>query len=94
MQGGERVAAGGVRQRRGKGCAVGKRVGEQTVIAGASDLDPAKAREMRRQELGVEEAVAAEPQPGRQMHEGDFARVGGTAEHAFAKKDGAERYAV
>jgi len=39
------------------------------MIAGAGDFDTAEARQMRRQELRVEEAVAAEPQSGSEMHE-------------------------
>src|ERR1700730_18958831 len=64
------------------------------MIAGAGDFDPAEARQMRRQELRVEEAVAAEPQPGSQMHEGDLARVGYPAEHALAEKHRTDRDAV
>ncbi len=46
---------------------------------------------MRGQELGVEQAVAAETQPGDQMHQGDFARVGLATEHAFAEESRADR---
>jgi len=49
---------------------------------------------MRRQELRVEEAVAAVPQPGCQMHEGDLARVGDPAEHAFTEERRTDRDAV
>ena len=49
---------------------------------------------MRCQELRIEEAVAAEPQPGSQMHESDLARVGDPAEHAFAEKRRPDRDAV
>jgi len=45
---------------------------------------------MRGQELGVEQAVAAETQSCDQMDQGDFARVGFAAEHAFAKEDRAD----
>src|SRR5438445_4637187 len=64
------------------------------MIAGAGDFDSAELRKVRRQKLGVEEAVPAEPQAGRQMHERDLAGVGRTAEHAFAEKGGADRDAV
>src|SRR5271169_1947468 len=46
---------------------------------------------MRGQELGVEQAVAAETQPHDQMDEGDFARGGLATEHAFAKESRADR---
>ena len=64
------------------------------MIAGAADLDRAELRQMRRQELGVEQAVAAEPQPRDQMHQRDLAGVGLAAEHALAEERGAERDAV
>src|SRR5689334_23599378 len=49
---------------------------------------------MRRQKLGVEQPIAAEPQPGRQMDQRDLARIGGAAEHAFAEERRPERDAV
>src|SRR5438067_6953913 len=49
---------------------------------------------MRGQELGVEQAVTAEPQPRGEMDECDLARVGHPAEHALAEKRRAERDAV
>jgi hypothetical protein len=64
------------------------------MIARATDFDPAKLRKVRGQKLGVEEAIAAEPQARGQMHECDLARVGHSAEHAFAEKSGADRDAV
>jgi len=64
------------------------------MIASAGDLDAAEARQMRRQELGVEQAVAAEAQPGDQVNERDFARLALAAEHAFTEKDRTERNAV
>src|SRR5215813_12220787 len=69
-------------------------VGEQPMIVPAGDLDAAEAGEMRRQELGVEQEVAAETQPGDEVNEGDLARLALAAEHAFAKKDAPDRDTV
>jgi hypothetical protein len=71
-----------------------QRVGEQPMIAAAGDFDAPEAGEMRRQELGVEQAVAAESQPGDQVNQGDLARLALAAEHALAEKDGPDRDAV
>ena len=94
LQDGERVPAGAVGQHRGEEGAVGECLGEQPMIAGAGDLDAAKARQMGCEELGIEQAIAAEAQPGGQVDEGDLARVVLSAEHAFAKKGRTERDAV
>ena len=51
-------------------------------------------REVRCQELGVEQAIAAKPQAGDEMDERDLAGVGHAAEHALAEERGAERDAV
>src|SRR5438105_8576946 len=64
------------------------------MITSAGDFDPAELREMWGQKLSVEEKVAAKPQARGQMHEGDLARVGHAAEHAFPEKSGADRDAV
>jgi hypothetical protein len=64
------------------------------MIARAGDFDAAELREVRGQKLGVEKAIAAEPQAGGQMHEGNLARVDRAAEHAFAEKGGADRDTV
>jgi len=71
-----------------------QRVGEQPMIAAAGDFDGPEAGEMRRQELGVEQAVAAEAQPGGEVNEGHLARLTLTAEHAFAEKGRADRDTV
>jgi hypothetical protein len=64
------------------------------MIPRAGDFDPAELRKVRGQKLSVEEKIAAEPQARSQMHEGNLARVGRAAEHAFAEKGGADRDAV
>src|SRR5207302_11161391 len=74
--------------------AVAQRLPQQTVIAGAGDLDRAELRQMRRQKLRVEQTVAAVAQARHEMHERDLARIGDAAEHALAKKGAAERDAV
>src|SRR5271167_1055379 len=64
------------------------------MITRAADLDAAKARQMRRQELGIEQAEAAEAQAGDEVNQRDLARVVLAAEHALAKEDRTERNAV
>jgi len=64
------------------------------MIARTGDFDPAELRQVRRQKLGIEQAIATEPQADGQMHEGHFARVGHAAEHAFAEEGSADRDAV
>jgi len=91
LQGRERVGARGFGQHRRKGRAVGKGLGEQAVISCPGDFDPAKARQVRRQKLGVEQAVPAETQPRDEVDERDLARISGAAEHALAKESGTER---
>jgi len=49
---------------------------------------------MRRQELGVEQAIAAEPEPRDEMNERHLACIGMAAEHALAEKNRADRDAV
>ena len=78
----------------GKDAPIGERRGEQPVITGARDLDTAELRQMRGQELGVEQTIAAEPQPRDQMDQGHLARVGLAAEHAFAEERRTDRDAV
>src|SRR5579864_7504501 len=74
--------------------AIAQRLGKEPVIARAGNLDRAKPREMRCQELGVEQAIAAAAQPRDEMGERDLARIANSAEHALAEKGGAERDAV
>src|SRR5271167_646367 len=64
------------------------------MITRAADLDAAKARQMRRQELGIEQAEAAEAQAGDEVNQRDLARVVLAAEHALAEEDRTERDAV
>src|SRR5258705_17257 len=105
LQTGERVAAAArssgagrssisARQVARKHTAVTQRLGKQAVIAGAGDLDRAELRQMRRQELGIEQSVAAEPQGRHEMDERHLAGGGNPAEHALAEEGGAERHAV
>src|ERR1700747_3682279 len=58
------------------------------------DLDAAEACQMRCQELGIEQAKAAEAQAGDQMDKGDLARVVLAAEHALAEEDRTERNTI
>src|SRR5438876_9714363 len=94
LQGGQRIAAYALRQRGREAGRIGERVGEQTMVPGTGDSDAAETCQMRRQELRVEQAVSAEPEPDHQMHEGDLARIDGAAEHALSEKGGAQRDAV
>jgi len=64
------------------------------MIAGTGNLDCPELREMRRQELRVEQAVAAAPQPRNELDERDLARIAHSAEHALAEKGGAQRDAI
>ena len=50
--------------------------------------------QMRRDELRVEQAIAAAIQPRHQMDQADFRRVGDAMEHALAKKGPAHRQPV
>src|SRR5437764_773651 len=77
-----------------KDAAVTQRLGEEAVIAGPGDLDPAELRQMRGQKLGVEQPVPAEPQARGEVDQRDLARIGDPAEHALAEKRRAERDAV
>jgi hypothetical protein len=64
----------------------------QVVVA--ADFDRAEARQMRGDELRVEQPVAAEPQARDEMGERDLGRVARQMEHALAEEGGAERNAI
>src|SRR5579863_145053 len=74
--------------------AIAQRLGQEPMIARAGNLDGAELLQMRRQELGVEQPVAAAPQPKDEVGERDLARILDPTEHALAEKSGAERDAV
>src|ERR1044071_3962130 len=77
-----------------KHAAVAQCLGEQPMVARAGNLDPAELRQMRGQELRVEQPEAAELQPAGEMNQRDLAGVGHPAEHALAEKRRPERDAV
>src|SRR5258708_8418246 len=64
------------------------------MVATARDFETAELLQMRSHELRVEQAKAAGAQLLDQVNQCHFARVGDTAEHAFAEERGAERDAV
>src|SRR2546429_7863547 len=68
--------------------------GKQPLVAGAENLDRAKLRQMRRQELRDEKAITAESKPRHEMDERHLAGIGDPAEHALAKERRAERDAI
>ena len=67
---------------------------EELVIGRPRDLDGAKCAQMIGDELGVEEPIAAGPEPRHQVDEGDFRRIAGMVEHALAEEGAAEADAI
>src|SRR5690606_37663028 len=67
---------------------------EQAMVARALDLDGAEGGEMRRDELGVEQRIAAGLEPRDEMDEGDLRGVAGAVEHALAEERAGERHAI
>jgi hypothetical protein len=67
---------------------------ELVQIVVAWNLNRPEPRQMRCDELRVQQRVAALNQPRDEMDEGNLARVALTAEHALAEKSRAQRNAV
>src|SRR5690349_20021830 len=64
------------------------------MIAALRHLDGAEALQMLRDELRVEQPVAADFQPRDEMHERDHGGVARAMKHALAEEGAAERNAV
>src|SRR5271157_2261178 len=67
---------------------------EPVPVVFAENFDGAEALQMRRDELRVQQAIAAAVQPRHQMDQADFGSVGGAMKHAFAEKGAAHRQPV
>src|SRR6185437_7085328 len=73
---------------------VRNRTREQLVIQRARNFDGAEARQMRGQELRVEQAEPAALQSRHQMHQRHFARVPFAREHALAEERTAQLHTI
>ena len=76
------------------GCAAAQRRIQQHQIVLLVDLDRAEALEVRRHELAVEQAEAADDQPRHQPGQSDLGGVALQRHHRFAEEGGAEPDAV